>query len=85
MADPTNPTTPSFDPTSVVMITLKDVWLEVAKMRDDVAHMAANTPQLVDHENRVRSLERWRYALPTSMMIALGSAAVTIYGTVSHK
>lgn len=31
-----------------------------------------------DHENRLRSLERWRYALPVSALAAIASAAVAI-------
>lgn len=31
-----------------------------------------------DHENRLRSLERWRYALPVSALAAIGSAAAAI-------
>lgn len=33
-----------------------------------------------DHEKRIRGLERWKYMLPTSLVGALVSAAVTIYG-----
>ena len=31
-----------------------------------------------DHETRLRSLERWRYALPASIILGLGSAAAAI-------
>lgn len=31
-----------------------------------------------DHEKRLRTLERWRYALPTSLVLALGSTAVAV-------
>lgn len=31
-----------------------------------------------DHENRLRSLERWRYALPASALVAMASAAAAI-------
>lgn len=31
-----------------------------------------------DHEIRLRSLERWKYALPASLFIALASAGATI-------
>ena len=40
---------------------------------------------LSDYENRLRALERWRYALPTSVVLALGSAATAILTVVIHK
>lgn len=33
-----------------------------------------------DHEARIRGLERWKYMLPTSLVGAVASAAITIYG-----
>lgn len=33
-----------------------------------------------DHEKRIRGLERWKYMLPSSLVAAVISAAVTIYG-----
>jgi hypothetical protein len=35
-----------------------------------------------DHEGRLRALERWKYMLPSSLVTAAISAAVTIYGQV---
>lgn len=32
-----------------------------------------------DHENRLRKLEAWRYALPSSLVLGLGSAILSIY------
>lgn len=31
-----------------------------------------------DHETRLRALERWRYALPVTLMFAVASIAVSI-------
>lgn len=31
-----------------------------------------------DHEKRLRSLERWRYAMPTSLLLAIASTAVAV-------
>lgn len=36
--------------------------------------------QRQDHENRIRGLEKWRYMLPSSLITALISAGVTLYG-----
>jgi hypothetical protein len=35
-----------------------------------------------DHEARLRLLERWRYALPASLLIALGSVAIAVVQVV---
>ncbi len=72
------------DPGSMV-ITLKDVWLEMAKLRDEVGKMGANATVLTDHEARLRAAERWRYALPTSVLMAASSVALTIGEMVTHK
>lgn len=37
-----------------------------------------------DHESRIRALERWRYMLPSSLVTAIVSAAVTIYGQLGR-
>ncbi len=39
---------------------------------------------LADYEGRLRALERWRYALPTSVVLGLGSAVIAIV-SVLHK
>ena len=39
---------------------------------------------LTDFELRIRSLERWRYALPTSVILGMASAAAAILAAV-HK
>lgn len=33
-----------------------------------------------DHEARLRTLERWKYAIPASAVMAATSAAVAIFG-----
>ena len=35
-----------------------------------------------DHETRIRGLEKWKYMLPSSLVAAIASAAVTIYGQI---
>lgn len=37
-----------------------------------------------DHEARLRSLERWRYALPVSALSAVGAAVVAVLQAVHH-
>ena len=37
---------------------------------------------LNDYETRLRALERWRYALPTSVVLGLGSAIIAVIAAV---
>lgn len=37
-----------------------------------------------DFETRIRALERWRYALPASALLALASAAGSVISIVTH-
>jgi hypothetical protein len=39
---------------------------------------------LVDYETRLRALERWRYALPTSVILGIGSAVIALV-SVLHR
>lgn len=42
------------------------------------AFTAAAKDVHVDHETRLRSLERWRYALPASLLLGSGSAVTAV-------
>jgi hypothetical protein len=35
-----------------------------------------------DHENRIRSIEKWKYMLPPTLVTALVSMGVTLYGQI---
>lgn len=68
------------------IISLKDVYHEVVRLNGRMEAMAQWQLQAVDldkdHEARIRALERWRYALPASFILALGSsgaAAIAIF------
>lgn len=37
---------------------------------------------LSDYENRLRALERWRYALPTSIILGLGSSIIALVAVI---
>lgn len=37
-----------------------------------------------DHESRIRGLERWRYMLPSSLLTAVISAGITVYGLIGR-
>lgn len=51
--------------------------VEAINLRDGVTDRA-----LADIETRIRGLERWRYALPTSVVLGLGSAIIAIVAAV---
>lgn len=66
-----------------IRITLDDVYAEVKGLREDVraslGQSMENTKDVADHEMRVRDLERWKYALPPTLLLATGSLAVALF------
>ena len=71
-----------------VLVTFRDMYVELRQLTGELREMnsklTAGVMQAADHEIRIRSLERWRYALPVSTVLALGSA-VTALITLIHK
>lgn len=61
------------------VVTLRDIYDELRILQDKVSAMTPQSKTLADHENRLRLLERWRYALPGSIMLALASVTITIW------
>lgn len=66
------------------VITLKDVYIEVRRLQDTVAAMTPQGMQLADHETRIRSTERWKYSLPVSLLLAVGSSALAVTELITH-
>jgi len=60
---------------SYVRVTLVDIYEELVALRADVAALVPSVP---DHEQRIRSLERWRYALPPALILGVGSVVLTV-------
>lgn len=52
-------------------ITLRDVYNEIQKIEARVSDMAPSVTIVADHEVRLRALERWRYALPPTIFLAV--------------
>ena len=56
---------------------------DIIQIREDMAYIKARIEALPDHEIRLRSLERFRYAVPGSTVVALVVSglglALTIY------
>lgn len=59
-------------------VSNKDLWIELRKLQDTVTLMVPQGVILQDHETRLRSLERWKYALPTSLVMAGASLAAVV-------
>lgn len=70
------------EPLLGVTITSREIYDEIVGMREDVRsltqHHESVTGKLADHEDRLRTLERWKYALPTAAVTGLVAAGVTI-------
>jgi len=60
-------------------ITNRDVWMEVIKMRQDLAPTIQNASAVPDHENRIRSLERWKYGIPAGIVGVIVSLVKTFW------
>jgi hypothetical protein len=69
---------------SVVVVTLKDVYLLLLELQKQVGAMQGSVGAVSDHESRIRSLEKWRYALPVSLAGATASIIVALYEGSHH-
>lgn len=70
------------------IVTLKDVFVMVTKLvgQQEALHQRnLQADQLhADHEQRLRALERWRYALPASFVVGLGALGAAIGQALGH-
>ncbi|QVQ51293.1 hypothetical protein J4H86_21105 [Spiractinospora alimapuensis] len=64
------------------VVTVADVYGQQRELSGKVeaalARQEAHADRLDDHENRLRSLEAWRYALPISSISAVAAAVAAI-------
>lgn len=65
---------------------------ELNQMRTDqqkilvaVTTLVEQAKDLPDHEDRIRSLEKWKYGLPVTGLVAVGSLAMSAWVKVSGK
>ena len=75
------------DPTSAyVIITAKDMYDQIVILSGKVDAMSAIVKQAdeddADHEVRIRSLERWRYSIPSSLILG---AASLLTALLTHR
>jgi hypothetical protein len=66
-----------------VTISAREIYDQIVGLRDDVRSLVQSNAdtgkQLDDHEERIRDIERWKYAVPTATLGAIASAGVTIF------
>lgn len=77
--------------------SINQVLLELGKISTTLAVMDERLKAIPDHENRIRelrsevpfnltqrlsALEKWRYALPVTGLLAISSTAVTIWAVL---
>lgn len=65
-------------------VTLKDVYLLVQEVKEKVGPVPEYGKKIDDHEIRIRSCEKWRYAFPASLAITLGNVFYTWLSTKGH-
>lgn len=73
---------PDGEDLGTVTIGAREIYDQLVSLRDEVRastlnHAAVDT-KLADHESRIRSVERWKYSVPTALVTAVISAGVTI-------
>jgi hypothetical protein len=59
----------------VVTISAREIYDEIVGMREDVRSLAQSrrddSETLDDHENRLRSVERWKYGIPITAVASV--------------
>lgn len=65
-----------------VTISAREIYDEIVGLREDVRSLTQSNEgvdrQLTDHEERLRKLEAWRYALPVTAAAGVVSAVITL-------
>lgn len=69
---------------NVIVVTLKDVYIELMKIKETLGELKNSADKVPDHETRIRALEKWRYALPPAIILALMSAIVSVLGLLNQ-
>jgi hypothetical protein len=67
-----------------VLITNKDLYVEIRKLQDSVLLMTPQAQKLEDHDQRLRALEKWKYALPSSLIVSATAIVVAIVEGTNH-
>jgi hypothetical protein len=69
-----------------VTISAREIYDQIVGLRDDVRSLVQSNENvhqtLDDHEERLRTIERWKYSIPAAVVTALISAGVAVSKTV---
>lgn len=69
-----------------VTISAREIYDQIVGLRDDVRSLTQSNESthrtLEDHEDRLRTIERWKYSVPAAVITALVSAGVAVSKTV---
>ena len=69
-----------------VTISAREIYDQIVGLRDDVRSLVQSNENvhqtLDDHEERLRTIERWKYSIPAAVVTALVSAAVAVTKSV---
>lgn len=87
-----HPTPPEPDPPA--RVTTRDVYEAVTRLGAKVEELSGQlalerqastttSDKVTDHEDRIRSLERWAYAIPTTFILSALATVATIVLAVS--
>lgn len=70
-----------------VTISAREIYDQIVGLRDDVRSLTQSnehvTTTLDDHEERLRTVERWKYSVPTAVLTAVLAAVVTLLKSAS--
>lgn len=64
-----------------ISVGFERIYDDLQTVKADVADIkAAVVPMVKDHEERIRSLEVWRYGIPAAVLVALVGLLVKVLG-----
>lgn len=66
------------DGSGTEIVTLKDVFMAVQSVDGRLRTVESDIRSVRDHEERIRTLERWMYALPPTFLVAVASIVITL-------
>lgn len=69
-----------------VTISAREIYDQIVGLRDDVKSLVQSNnttaEKIADHEERLRSVEKWKFAVPATLVVALTSAGTTLIKTL---
>lgn len=57
---------------------LGQILIKQGELGTQLAVISEQLKAVPDHETRIRSLEKWRYSMPISLLVSLASIVLTI-------